>query len=76
VEARVGRCLAAMFNPYLYPGTGMELAISQEEIGYLSGVSRQRVNQALKTLERTNLLRVEYGGIVVLDLDGLRSYGG
>jgi CRP/FNR family cyclic AMP-dependent transcriptional regulator len=76
VEARVARCLAAMFNPYLYPGTGMELAISQEEIGYLSGVSRQRVNQALKTLERANLLRVEYGGIVVLDLDGLRSYGG
>jgi hypothetical protein len=34
------------------------------------------VNQALKTLERANLLRVEYGGIVVLDLDGLRSYGG
>ena len=76
VEARVARCLASLFNPYLYPRTGMELAISQEEIGYLSGVSRQRVNQALKTLERANLLRVAYGGIVVLDLEGLRRYGG
>ena len=37
VEARVARCLASLFNPYLYPRTGMELAISQEEIGYLSG---------------------------------------
>ncbi len=75
VEGRVARCLAAMFHPYLYPGTGMELAISQEEIGYLSGVSRQRVNQALKALEGAALLKVEYGGIVVLDLDGLRNYG-
>jgi CRP-like cAMP-binding protein len=76
VDARVARCLAAMFNPYLYPRAGMDLAISQEEIGDLSGVSRQRVNQALKVLARANLLRVEHGGIVVLDLDGLRSYAG
>lgn len=75
VDARVARCLAAMFNPYLYPETGMQLQISQEEIGYLSGVSRQRVNRALKNLDRAGLLEVEYGGIVVLDLPGLRNYG-
>ncbi len=76
VEARVARCLAAMFNPLLYPGTGMQLQISQEEIGYLSDLSRQRVNQALKTLEQAGLLSVEYGGIVVRDLAGLRNFGG
>lgn len=76
VEARVARCLAAMYNPHLYPDTGADLALSQEEVGYLSGVSRQRVNAALKALERAGLLRIEYGGIVVLDLPGLRSYGG
>jgi CRP-like cAMP-binding protein len=76
VEARVARCLASLFNPQLYPRTGKELAISQEEIGYLAGISRQRVNQALKTLERENLLRVGYGGIIVQDLEGLRNYGG
>jgi CRP-like cAMP-binding protein len=76
VEARVARCLAAMFNPHLYPGNSMELRISQEEIGYLSDLSRQRVNQALKTLEQANLLEVTYGGIVVRDLAGLRSFGG
>ena len=75
VDARVARCLAAMYNPYLYPGTGADLAISQEEIGYLSGVSRQRVNQALKTLARAGLLRIEYGRVVVLDLAGLRNFG-
>jgi CRP/FNR family cyclic AMP-dependent transcriptional regulator len=75
IEGRVARCLASMFNPYLYPATGMELQISQEEIGYLSDISRQRVNQALKALERAGLIRVSYGGIVVVDLPRLRNYG-
>ena len=76
VEARVARCLAAMFNPYLYPATAMRLTLSQEEIGYLSDLSRQRVNQALKALEQARLVEVAYGGIVVLDLPGLRNFGG
>jgi CRP-like cAMP-binding protein len=73
-DARVARSLAAMFNPYLYPGIGPQLQISQEEIGYLAGLSRQRANQALKTLEKAGLLRVEYGSITVLDLEGLRNF--
>lgn len=76
VEARVARCLATMFNPYLYPATQRELEISQEEIGYLSDLSRQRVNLALKELESAGLIRVEYGRVVVLDLAGLRSFAG
>jgi CRP-like cAMP-binding protein len=74
-DARVARCLAALFNPYLYPGVGPQLQISQEEIGLLSGVSRQRANQALQVLEKQGLLRVEYGGITVLDLNGLEQFG-
>lgn len=74
-EARVARCLASLFNPVLYPGTNRQLQISQEELGYLAGVSRQRANQALKVLEEAGLLRIEYGGINVLDLDGLRTFG-
>jgi CRP-like cAMP-binding protein len=53
------------------PGVGEKLQVSQEEIGYLSGISRQRVNQALQTLEKEGLLRVEYGGVTILDLDRL-----
>lgn len=74
-DARVARCLSWLFNPHLYPGIGHRLAISQEEIGFLSGVSRQRVNQALQVLEKAGLLRIEYGGVTVLDVEGLRSYG-
>ncbi|MBI2748321.1 MAG: Crp/Fnr family transcriptional regulator [Burkholderiales bacterium] len=75
-DARVARCLAWLFNPFLYPGIGQRLQVSQEEIGFLSGVSRQRVNQALHVLEASRLLRVEYGGVTVLDVDGLKRYGG
>lgn len=73
-DARLARGLAGLFNPRLYPGVGPVLPISQEEIGQLVGLSRQRVNQALQRLEKAGLLRVEYGGITVVDLEGLRRY--
>lgn len=75
-DARVARCLATLFNPVLYPGHGRHLAVSQEEIGYLTGVSRQRVNRSLKVLQFAGYLSIEYGGITVRDLDGLRRFGG
>ena len=73
-DARVARCLVTMFNPYLYPGNGPLLQISQEELGYLAGLSRQRVNQSLKLLENAGLLHIEYGGITVLNLEGLKQF--
>ena len=78
-DARVAHCLAALFNPQLSPGTERTLRISQEEIGHLSGLSRQRVNHALQVLEKRNLLRIEHVGhvgITVIDLDGLRTFLG
>ncbi len=74
-EARLARSLAGLYNPVLYPGVGPQLPISQEELGQLVGLSRQRVNQALKCLETEGLLRVDYGGITVLDVGRLRGYG-
>lgn len=73
-DARVARCLAELFNPLLYPGKGLRLDITQEEIGYLARVSRQRANQALRQLESENLLKIEYGAVELIDLTGLRNY--
>jgi len=75
-DARVASSLASLFNPTLYPGVKNQLQISQEEIGYLAGLSRQRANQALQALEKAGLVHIEYGGITVLDIAGLRSFGG
>jgi len=72
-DIRVARSLATLFNPVLYPGVGEVLRITQQELAYLVGLSRQRVNEALTTLAAQNVIRVEYGGLRVLDLDALRS---
>jgi CRP-like cAMP-binding protein len=72
-DLRVARNLAALFNPALFPGVGQVLRITQQELAYLVGLSRQRVNEALRTLEEHAVIRVEYGGLRVLDLARLRS---
>jgi len=72
-EVRVARSLAALFNPVLYPGVGELLRITQQELAYLVGLSRQRVNEALTALATQGVIRVEYGGLRVLSLAALRS---
>jgi CRP-like cAMP-binding protein len=73
-DGRVARSLAALFHPVLYPGVGGLLRITQQELGYLVGLSRQRVNEALRTLQADRVIAVEYGGVRVLDLERLRRY--
>ena len=75
-DARVARSLAGLFNPLLYPDQAKDVQLSQEELGYLCNVSRQRVNQALHRLEKEGLVKIEYGRIRILDLDGLRAFSG
>lgn len=74
-DTRVARNLAALFHPVLYPGVGTLLRITQQELGYLVGLSRQRVNEALQALQDEGLIAVEYGGVRVLDLQRLRQHG-
>jgi CRP/FNR family transcriptional regulator, cyclic AMP receptor protein len=74
-DARVARSLAALFHPVLYPGVGTLLRITQQELGYLVGLSRQRVNEALNNLQTAGAIGIEYGGVRVLDLERLRRHG-
>ena len=73
--ARLARNVAWLFNPVLYRQSNMHLDISQEELGLLTGMSRQMANKSLQILERKGLLRVERSGITVLDLERLARYG-
>ncbi|WP_407068014.1 Crp/Fnr family transcriptional regulator [Leptothrix discophora] len=75
-DTKVARSLAALFHPVLYPGVGEVLRITQQELAYLVGLSRQRVNEALQSLQGQGLIRIEYGGVRVLDLAGLRRVVG
>ena len=74
VNTRVAYCLAELFNPQLYPSTQLRIEISQEEIGRLTGMARQTAYRALHELEKAGLIRVDYGSIEVLNLDGLKKY--
>jgi CRP/FNR family transcriptional regulator, cyclic AMP receptor protein len=71
-DLRVARNLGALFHPLLSPNVGGVLRITQQELAYLVGLSRQRVNEALATLSDKGWIRVEYGGLRVLDLTALR----
>lgn len=72
-EVKVARSLAALFNPALFSGVGQVLRVTQQEMAYLVGLSRQRVNEALRELERRGLILIEYGGLRILDHAGLRT---
>ena len=73
-DIRVARSLAALFNPVLFPGVGEVLQITQQELAYLVGLSRQRVNVALQRLVEQGWIKVTYGGVRVINLKALRSH--
>lgn len=73
-EARVAHSLASLYNPVLSPHMTTLLTICQDEIARLAGLSRQRVNRSIKALAKRGLLRIEYGGVTILDLDSLRQF--
>lgn len=75
VDAQVAQSIAQLFHPMLYPRTSAVLELSQEEIGMLTGISRQRVNLALGRLAELQLIAIAYQSIRVVDLEGLRRFG-
>jgi CRP-like cAMP-binding protein len=54
-------------------GTRRVLAVTQQELALMIGVSRQTTNQILKELEAQGILRVQRGGMEILDLTKLRA---
>jgi CRP/FNR family transcriptional regulator, cyclic AMP receptor protein len=74
LDARVAHTIAAMMHPQLYPNRGGRIEITNEELSYIVGTTRQRVNHALQVLEKCGLIKVEYRVITVLNIVGLRDF--
>jgi CRP/FNR family transcriptional regulator, cyclic AMP receptor protein len=74
-SAHVAHCLAELFDARLYPSTERRLALSQQEVAHLVGISRPTANRALHELERQGVLSVAYGRIVVHDPEALQRLG-
>lgn len=74
-HVHVAQCLAELYDPWLYPGTGARLPLSQDEVAHLAGVSRPTAHRALHELESRGLLSVAYGAITVHDPAALLRLG-
>lgn len=51
------------------------VALRQEDIAAMIGVSRQTLNKTLKAMEREGVIALEYARIRVVDAEGLRRLG-
>ena len=72
--ARLAQAIVGLYNPVLHPGMSADIHLSQEELGDLAGLTRQRTNQAVKSLERDGVVVVRHGGLLVKDLLALRRF--
>lgn len=71
--AQVAYSLSGLFDTALFPNTGRRVTLSQEELGRLSGVSRQVTNRALQELQERGAIRLSYGSVEVIDLGVLKE---
>lgn len=74
-DIRVARCIAELVRMPNYADNNYnrQLNITQEEIGYLARVSRQRTNGALKKLADAGLIELQYRSVLINDLNGLET---
>jgi len=64
--------VAMYLGPLLWHGS-KRMSLSQEELGILSGLSRQTVNAVLNEFERRGLVSLEFGRIDIRDDSGLMA---
>ena len=57
------------------PGIDAALAVSNEDIARLAGLSNYRTREALKLLERRGVVRLERVGLTILDPQALAALG-
>jgi CRP/FNR family transcriptional regulator, cyclic AMP receptor protein len=74
---RLARRLVAMAEGYGVQagksGTRRVLAVTQQELALMIGISRQTTNEILKGMEARGILRVQRGGMEILALPRLRD---
>lgn len=68
-EQRVALSLSRLFW-----GRTRKLSLSQDELANLVGISRQRVNQALKSLAERGLVTLEFGRVDIPDDEALTRF--
>lgn len=61
-----------------YPDTSsqgeIKLDVSQDDLARMIGKTRQTTNKLLKDLERSGFISIDYGGLIVRDLQRLKAF--
>ena len=65
--------LSSRFGVRCDVGIRIDFKLTQQDLAGLLGSSRQRINEALKRLERLNLIKLEPVGLVLLDFSQLEA---
>ena len=73
-DSRVARNLAALFHPVLYPGVGSCCASRSRSSATWSACRASASTRRCTRCRQQGLIRIEYGGVRVLDLAALRQY--
>lgn len=77
VEVRLARLLASLSGLYGLPRNGetlLDMKLPQSDIADFLGVSRQRVNLAMKQLQGLGLIRSAYSRITIVDSGALQAF--
>jgi len=79
VQVRLANLLHMLIDLYGAPEVDgvveLNIRIAQSDLGDWLGVSRQRINFAVRQLEELNLIRHAYSTITVLDVPALKDFG-
>ncbi len=75
LAVRLARKLLLLASVYGEPGQGgvrIDLKLSQEDLGRMTGVSRESINKQLRNWQHDGLIATDAGTIVIRDPDQLR----
>lgn len=81
VPSRIARCLLDLAHRFGEQRAGsnelrITLKLSQQELGELVGATRESVNKHLADWARQNLVSLDEGRVVILDVENLRKKAG
>src|SRR3954452_1204066 len=73
LPGRLASALLRLTEKPKQPRAGRTVAITQQEISEMVGMSRESINKQLRAWENRNWVRLEHGAIVVLDAPSLQA---
>ncbi len=73
LPGRLASALIRLTEKHRQSPAGRTIAVTQQEISEMVGMSRESINKQLRAWESRNWVRLEHGAIVVLDLASLQS---